>query len=529
MQFDSRALADGAQIDADVCIVGAGPAGIALARELIGQGPRVCVLESGDATPLRSAQELNRGENSGYTYMRLHDARVRAFGGTSRHWPLSDGWRSRPLDAVDFEPRPAIPHSGWPFERAHLEGYYRRAQSICDLGPYGYGADAWERPATYPFLPLGTEVRTTMFHLGRTTFERYHGELARAANVSLFLHAHVVDIATDGNPRTVDRVEAKRDDGRGFSVRARLFVLATGGIENARLLLLSDRTHRRGLGNDHDLVGRFFMEKLSTRSGFILPAASELVDRAKLYDSAVIDGHWVQAAARVDDDVIRREGLRNCVFYLLPRTQVFTSEGLRSLATLKKVMDRRPLPRDTLRHLRNVVTNVDDLARLAAHFVTRSGEGVLVVRPQAEQAPDPASRVTLGSTKDRLGLRRARLAWRMTEEDRRSIRRSQEILDQALRGAGLGRMRMPLGDEDPPALFEGNSHHIGTTRMHVDPKQGVVDQHGKVHGLTNLFVAGSSVFPTEGCSNPTLTIVALSLRLADHVKKLLAGESGADS
>ena len=147
---------------------------------------------------------------------------------------------------------------------------------------------------------------------------------------------------------------------------------------------------------------------------------------------------------------------------------------------------------------------------------------ILALRAQAEQAPNPDSRVTLGTRRDRFGQPVARVDWRPAASDRASIRASQEVVDAALRTAGLGHVEFMLGDEDPPALLEGNFHHLGTTRMHPDPADGVVDADCRVHGVRNLYVAGSSVFPTYGCSNPTLTVVALALRLADHLKKQLA-------
>jgi choline dehydrogenase-like flavoprotein len=131
--------------------------------------------------------------------------------------------------------------------------------------------------------------------------------------------------------------------------------------------------------------------------------------------------------------------------------------------------------------------------------------------------------VTLGTQRDPFGLPVARIDWRPAASDRASIRATQEAIDEALRGAGLGHVELMLGDEHPALLLEGNYHHLGATRMHTDPAMGVVDADCRVHGIQNLYVAGSSVFPTYGCSNPTLTVVALALRLADHLKKQLAG------
>jgi choline dehydrogenase-like flavoprotein len=529
MLSDARELASDQQIETDVCIVGAGPAGISIARELIGNEADVLLLESGGRDLERHAQRLNLGQSVGYPIHLPHQSRVRAFGGTSRHWfkPGDETWAARPLDSVDFEVRPGIHYSGWPFNRTHLDPYYAHAQALCGLGPFDYDPGRWADPARTPPLPLPPgPVETTVFHHGTADFDGYYQELVRAANVTLLLHASVVDLATGADPGWVDRVEVRREDGSRSFVRARLVVLAAGGIENARLLLLSRRAHHRGLGNDRDLVGRFFAERLSTRTGYIVPATPDVIGRTGFYPvHAPAPGVHVQGALRVGDAAQRERQLLNCAFFLPSRDLSFTAEAVRSVATLVKARRRRPLPAEMLGYLGNVVTGLGDLGGLARSRLRRPdpARSVLVMRVQAEQAPNPDSRVTLGTRQDRFGLPVARVDWRPTASDRASIRASQEVVDTALRSAGLGHVEFMLGDEHPPALLEGNFHHLGATRMHTDPTVGVVDADCRVHGVRNLYVAGSSVFPTYGCSNPTLTVVALALRLADHLKKQLAG------
>ena len=529
MLSDARELATDQQVEGDVCIVGAGPAGITVARELIGNGARVWLLESGGRDVERRAQRLNRGQSVGYPIHLPHQSRVRAFGGTTRHWfaPGDESWAARPLDPVDFEVRPGVRYSGWPFDRAHLDPYYAHAQALCQLGPFDYDPGRWTDPARTPPLPLpsGT-VETTLFQHGTADFDGYYQELVRAPNVTLLLHASVVDLGTGEDPGVVDRVEVRREDGSRCFVRARLVVLAAGGIENPRLLLLSRRTHGRGLGNDRDLVGRFFAERLSARTGFIVPAIPDLTGPAGFYDvHEAAPGVRVQGALRVRDAVQREGQLLNCAFFLATRSLSMTAEAVRSVATLVKARRRRPLPAGMLGHLGNIATGLGDLGAFARDRVRRpdGARSVLVLRAQAEQAPNPDSRVTLGTRRDQFGLPVARVDWRPTSSDRASIRASQEAVDTVLRAAGLGHVELMLGDEHPPALLEGNFHHLGATRMHTDPSLGVVDADCRVHGVRNLYVAGSSVFPTYGCSNPTLTVVALALRLADHLKKQLAG------
>jgi choline dehydrogenase-like flavoprotein len=526
---DARELANNQEIETDVCIVGAGPAGISVARELVGNGASVLVLESGGRGVERRAQRLNRGQSAGYPIHRLHQSRVRAFGGTSRHWlrPGDETWAARPLDPVDFEVRPGIRYSGWPFDRSDLDPYYVHAQALCRLGPFDYDPGRWADPARTPPLPLPPgPVETTLFHHGTSDFDGYYQELVRAPNVTLLLHASAVELATGEDPGRVDRVEVRRDDGSRSFVRARLVVLAAGGIENPRLLLLSRLAHRRGLGNDHDLVGRFFAERLSARTGYIVPATPDLIGRTGFYPvHAAAPGVQMQGALRVGDAAQRERQLLNCAFFLVTRDLSFTAEAVRSVATLVKARRRRPLPAELLGHVGNVVTGLGPLGAVARARLrgADAARGVLAMRVQAEQAPNPDSRVTLGTRRDRFGLPVAQVDWRPAASDRASIRASQEAVDTALRAAGLGHVEFMLGDEHPPVLLEGNFHHLGATRMHPDPAMGVVDADCRVHGVRNLYVAGSSVFPTYGCSNPTLTVVALALRLADHLKKRLAG------
>jgi choline dehydrogenase-like flavoprotein len=525
---DARELASDQQVDVDVCIIGAGPAGISVARELIGNGGQVWLLESGGRDVERRTQRLNRGQSVGYAIHRLHESRVRAFGGTSRHWmrPGDESWAARPLDPIDFEVRPGIRHSGWPFDRSHLDPYYMQAQEMCRLGPFDYDLGRWadqERTPPLPLLPGAVE--TTLFQHGTADFDGYYQELVRASNVTLLLHASVVELAAGGDPGQVDRVEVRREDGSRCFVRARMVVLAAGGIENPRLLLLSRGAHGNGFGNDHDLVGRFFAERMSARTGYFVPASPELIGRAGLYPvHEPAPGVLVQGALRVTDAVQRERQLLNCAFFLLPRNRSITAEAVRSAATLAKARRRHPLPAGIAGHLRNVATGLGDLGSYARDRLRPPDDGgVLALRVQGEQAPNPDSRVTLGTRRDRFGLPVARVEWRPADSDRVSIRATQEAIDEALREAGLGHVEFMLGDEDPPALLEGNFHHLGATRMHTDAASGVVDADCRVHGVRNLYVAGSSVFPTYGCSNPTLTVVALALRLADHLKKQLAG------
>lgn len=512
-------MAANATVEADVCIVGAGPSGIALAGELLGSGIRVCVLENGGTKEAWRTQFLLGGESVGYPYPRIVIAAVSAFGGSSHRW--GPYWHSRPLDAIDFEARDAISHSGWPFGRDHLTPYYERAERYFGLRPFDYAATTRETDACLRLTVRPGRLVTGELQHGNIVYAREYDRLALAADVQVFLRAHVAElIADDRSPGRIGGARALIAPDRSVTVKARLTVLAAGGIGNARLLLLGNTDHPGGIGNRHDLVGRYFMEHPSLRSGVVLPADSALLAQRDLFVINKPGGVSGLPILAPSEEVLREQGLQNTYFILEPRPRVFATDGVRAASTFARALRSQPLTRRFPGTVARAAVGAPAVAR-AVRAARRSEPDLLVMRIQAEQAPNPESRVTLSDKCNRLGIRNARLDWRLLASDTDSIRRAQEILGTELQAAGLGRLHDRFGDERPPALIAGLYHHLGTTRMHIDPCQGVVDPSGRVHGVPDLYVTGGSVFPSSGAANPTLTIVALALRLADELKRLL--------
>jgi choline dehydrogenase-like flavoprotein len=349
----------------------------------------------------------------------------------------------------------------------------------------------------------------------------YFDEVARSEHVRLVLNSTAVEIATDGPAGGVTKVVVANRRPARFSVKARYYVLAAGGIDNARLLLVSRRSQPAGLGNGEGLVGAFFMERMTGRTGFIVPATQDFFHRIAFYAQRKVDDTTVGAVLCSSADAVQREGLLQCAFYLVPDLRAGCSDGMRATANLARALRRRPLPPGITRQAATAVRGLPDVARARLRRRHHPPE-VVALRVQAEQAPNPDSRVSLDRTHDEFGIPRTRLDWRIGERDRWSIRRAQDMLDAELRSRGLGRVEQRLGDESPATLFLGSYHQMGTTRMHDSPRQGVVDRDCRVNGVENLYIAGASVFPTSGFANPTLTVVALALRLADHIKERLA-------
>lgn len=540
MIIDGRSVPNKALIETDVCIVGAGVAGVTLARELCGTDVRVSVLESGGLKPDSATQSLCSGENVGHPYFPLDTTRSRNFGGSSYRWlaELGDGRvgaRLRPLDAMDFEVREWVPYSGWPFDKKHLDPFYERAQLICSLGPYSYEVEEWEDPERTPRLPLNSDrVRTVMFQLcSRDVFgKQYRDEIRQAPNITTYLHATALEVETARYPDAVSGIRVACPDGKGFRVQAKLYVLALGGIETPRLLLLSRATQKNGLGNQYDLVGRFFMEHPHLASGFFLPNDPKLFQVVGLYDTHCRNGMPIEGKLALSDKVISQERLLNYCMQIEPvgnlGVQSSISEGFSTVKALGLALRHGDVA-EFNQQLSTFFPVIGEFsialyrkAMKVFKFLQRFEKVTLFrLRHMTEQAPNPHSRVTLCDDRDALGQPRVRLDWRLRAQDMRSIIRAQELIDAELRRVGLGRLKIELQDDMPPPHLKGGWHHMGTTRMHVDPKFGVVDEHCRIHGMRNVFIAGSSVFPTGGYANPTLTVVALSVRLADHIKRLM--------
>ncbi|MBV9389684.1 MAG: GMC family oxidoreductase [Chroococcidiopsidaceae cyanobacterium CP_BM_ER_R8_30] len=550
MLVDARKLSVDEVIETEVCIIGAGPAGITLAREFAHADFRVALLESGGLEFNQNTQLLAEGESVGHDFGKLETHRCRQFGGTANWWEIKIphhpiGVRYVPLDKIDFEQRDWLPYSGWPFNKSHLDPFYERAQSVCQIGPFAYDAAAWSDAGT-PQLPLnGERVTTTMFQFGpRTAFTKDGlNEINQASNITTYLNANVLEIETNATARTITRVRVACLEGNEFWVCAKVFILATGAMENAQLLLLSNKQQQTGLGNHNDLVGRFFMDHPFVDGGLLLPADPQIFKQTALYDLRLVNHVAVMGKLTLTEAVMHHEQLLNISALLFPRPKSYQSLAANSLEILRKNFRDRELPQDFSKHFSNVIVGLDYILPAVYRRLTKQqnffpnlGSGgwsylqanerrfvTFEVLYFTEQAPNPNNRVMLSTQRDRLGRRQVLLHNRVwSDMEISSIKRAQAIFTAEIARAGLGQLQTKRDGELPRMQGPGAHHHMGTTRMHNDPKQGVVDENCQVHGISNLFIAGSSVFPTGGFANPTLTIIALSIRLADHVKIVMA-------
>ena len=549
MHIDARSIHSDDVISADLCIAGAGVAGVTLAREFTRSGVSVLLLESGGIHPDRQMQGLLWGENVGHAYYPLDNARSCGFGGSAHKWLIDLpenqlGARIHPLEEIDFKERSWVPHSGWPFDRTHLNPYYRRAQALCRSGPYSYQAADWEEGGVNPCLEMDpNRVATTIFHFTdrRTFVSHYLDEIKGSDTVRLLTHATLLEMETSSNPREISALHIGTPAGNRFRVRARQYVLSLGAIECARTLLLSQTEGRSAIGNQHDLVGRYFMEHPHLWSGRWIPSANLDLRRLGLYRLHAMKGTPIMGKL-ITTETVQREGkLLNYCVSVHPLVKRYTHDivpvwPIDNWPLLKPdghrtdsaAPSQTPLKTPSKPLKTALMEQVKEAGRhLMGGMLQRHRPKVVhfTLNHMAEQAPNPDSRVVLSNEADFLGRRRVRLDWRLTALDIQSIITSQEIVDAELRRIGAGGLKIDYDTRRVKQKIQGGWHHMGTTRMHADPRRGVVDPNSKVHDTANLYIAGPSVFPTSGYANPVLTIVALAIRLADHLKGVLRSSS----
>jgi choline dehydrogenase-like flavoprotein len=507
MYTDARNLPDETLIEGDICIMGAGAAGISMAMEWIGKPHKVILLEGGGFEYESQMQDLYKGKTTGQRYYPLESARLHYFGGTTGHWA---GFCS-PLDPIDFEQREWVPYSGWPIKRSDLDPFYARAHKNLDLGPYEYQDSYWEaKDASLDSLPFDQKVvfnKMWQFSPPTRFGTKYRDTIINAPNIHLYTYANVTNIDATENISTIKQVTVKNFAGKSHTVKAKYFIMACCAMQNARLLLASDKQSPKGLGNDHDLVGRYFMEHLEIKSAELWLTKPEAL---KLY---AIDFGKTKARAElaISAEMQRKHKILNGTASFTPLDIARKQPAFIDMWTA-----------DTAQRKKNMAKF--DAAEKKGN--TQGGHSSYQLFTRIEQAPNPDSRITLDTEKDALGVPRAMLHWVLTPLEKRSIREIYKIIGQQSGIAEKGRVRLMeyLRDENDdtwPEFTGGGWHHMGTTRMSDDPKKGVVDANCKVHGISNLYIAGSSCYATAGAPNPTLTLVALTIRLADHLKAIV--------
>ena len=504
----------------DVCVIGAGAAGISLSLTLARKGIDVLLLESGGEEPDTESDELNKGEIVGLPHVGMHEGRFRALGGTTTRW----GGQMLPLQEIDFEERSWIAYSGWPIEHSSLSHYYESALSFSGLGKsIRDDTEVWKRIALdVPYLGQGIETYVTRWCPEPNFARLYAEELKRQPSLKCILHATVTGF--DSNGGRVTTLIAKNLHRQTLIVSANRFVLCLGGIETARCLLqpLNNGTLPPWTS---DLVGRFFQDHPGIQCADVLPKDRHTLH--KFFDNIFLNGHKYQPRFRLSASAQRHLRLPNIAGIILFQSK--RSEALSETRQFFRAMLQRPtVNRAVIQSTFNAIAtgSLSLLARqawraLVQHRAFNLDDLGFRLGAQLEQVPNPNSRICLSDQCDSLGIRRAQLDWRLGNAELESIAKFAKVVKECFRRQGIGEVIIDTDVEisSPQVLsrVRDQNHHMGTARMAYTQKYGVVDPNLRLFGTENTYVCSSAVFPTSGNSNPTHTIIALALRLADHL------------
>ena len=529
MLMDLREFPDGRSLYADVCVIGGGPAGLTAAVELSKSFGKVVLLESGAVELEPETQALFEGRDIGVS-CDLVGGRLRMLGGATNHW----GGRCNRLEESDFDAHAWIPNSGWPIKRSDLDPYYARAWALLGFKDSYPSSARIENDLKHKSFALRSDSLELMLWqyawqgaAAPLNFASKYLDFARqSAKLDVILHANAVKLSRNDDLDRVLAVHAVGLDGKELQVSATRFVLACGGIENARVLLRGDGV--RAVGNDHDCVGRFLMQHPRAVSAKIFLPRRALMESlsSDLYQTGKTTLAPVEVGLKMRKAFRESLGLVGAdASFRIYASDLGKLPGLVAAKRLHAGLEAGAWPTDTGELYLDMIRDLDkfyDLAMYRLHLDEASKDHVVEVEIDLEQAPNRDSRVTLDSANDALGVPKVVTDWRIDGLTKRTAVEFTKQVAVTIQSMGLGRVRLEpwISESTEQTPLGPTNHYLGTTRMSEDPKSGVVDSHCKVHGVENLFVVGSSVFPTSGHVNPTLTILALSLRLADHLSSL---------
>ena len=564
MIIDARNISRDENLSCDVCIIGAGASGITVALECARKNLDVIVLEAGNRRFDARNQDLYRGSIADPEgHAPLHESRVRRLGGTTSLW----GGRCIAFDNIDFERRPYVPLSGWPIRREDLEPYYAIAHSYCDIGSVSYDASAVFPAASWQMIPGFAEGdiltgKLERWNRGRDFGKAYFKDLKQAANIRLLLNASCSNIESCSEGTRISTVEATSLHRNNFRISAKAFVLSAGALEVTRLLLNSNSVHSEGIGNHSGWLGRCYMGHLV---GHICKVTF-LCDPDEIEYGFELDADGIYCRRRfgISEEAQRRLNIMNFVAYLdnAPKYDPSHRNGMLSFAYLalsmpglKSVLapgyqlrlatrpremvyseNYRPVDPRYLSHLKNICADLPKVARELPDFfykrflhaprlpgfVLKEGSGVYFLNYLSEQSPHRDSRISLSNERDFFGMAKLHVDYRIQENDIQSIYKAHQLLDRELRRQQCGYLTFLRPDAIDHIREQAGDgiHQIGTTRMSDEPANGVVDRNCRVHGIANLFVASSSIFPTSSHASPTLTIVAVAARIADRLERI---------
>jgi choline dehydrogenase-like flavoprotein len=542
-------------INCDICIIGAGAAGITLAKELNNTNKSILLIESGDFEFNTETQNLYDGEEyitEGMTRREtnvhgLMSFRLRYFGGTTMHWTGG----CSPLDKIDFQKRDWVLNSGWPIGLSDLDEYYRRAQDILDLSSSEYSDKLWHDLGINPF-EFDTNKITTSFRQrsgylkwnrardwvdengspnGSVKFgKKFRKTLSNSKNIKVITNANSISLNENRYRNHIESLDISSiTENSKATIKAKSYVLCAGGFENPRLLLNSGDKEKGGLANQNGIVGRYYLGHPHAQFCTLFTSDSHIAHKFS-YDFSmdkVINRNLREPFISFTDSIKADNGMLNCGIWVIP--ELVESSGISSALSIYQDMKiRNQFPSNLAKNMTNILRNLDTVILQTYRYVNNKPIQYPVKNNIrffciTEQEPIYNSRVHLSKNKDRLGQNRIIVDWVLSGKEKYTIRSAAKMLGVEFGRLGLGRVKLDdwlFEDDNTLGPMTDAAHPSGTTRMSKTPKDGVVDINCRAHFVDNLFISGSSVFPTNGFHSPTPTIVALSIRLADYLKNL---------
>jgi hypothetical protein len=508
----------------DLCIVGGGVAGIVVANELAATGIKIALVESGGEQYHQATQDLYQANSTDFPFPNTSYSRLRFLGGSSNHWENN----TSPLSESDFKKRDGINNSGWPIKYSDFVSYYKKAESYCGVGNDGYSLDSWITTSGMKDLVANSsKIETRIAKVSKSPtrfFEQYGDKLVNSENVEIITFSNIVDIEYNEDTKRVERAVFKTLKGNEFLISANRFVMCLGGIENARMLLHFNKKYRNKLGNESDSVGRYLMEHPTPRAAHLIAEKTAELD---LYLGYKDDYRSILGFVSLTDKAVEENESINLRMPFIPQSNYILSDGISSSHIFRESLSNYNLPEDASSHAWNILSDIDMVIESIARksfdmrlFDHASEIGGYDIPMMMEQTPDKGNRIILSNKRDKLGLAKIDVHYRVTDTDKQRLWRSLDICAKEIAMLGFGRIKTLK--ERSLRLWRDqlgfSQHHMGTTRMANSPSNGVVSENLKIFGTNNFYLSGSSVFPTGGSVPPTLTIVALSIRLAEHLK-----------
>jgi choline dehydrogenase-like flavoprotein len=532
--IDATTLNYTQEISTEVCIIGTGIAGSILAVELSSEFDQITLIESGNTAPDFQLQSLNDVEHIGIPFRKNFYNRIRQYGGACNIWP----GRTMVMSQTDFNNRPWINKSGWPIKYKELNNYYNLAGKFLGINNTNhYQFEHWIKTLNLNELSLFDSniikpaiaiwaKKTSRFGLG----SKYQRLLEDLQNVITYSNATVTELQLNDALNTIINIKAATTNNKKLIIKSKVFILACGALENARLLLVSNKQKNSGIGNENDIVGRYFMEHPKIIKG-------KVILNKKIYLPTIVGTYFSNGKIKIGfslhEKVQKERNLLNCYTALEPQV---SEDVKKSYAFVIRAMKRllrkgysggRFNKKEKIAEIPNMIYELppmdlmphsfykyyDKLKKILLNNVTDT----YVMINYCEQEPDYNSRIVLSNNKDIFGIQKIKLDWKIGSKEAMSVFEIQNSIDHQLKKLDYGFVE-DIIDPFETNSFTDASHHMGTTRMSISQSEGVVDSDCKVFSTSNLFVAGSSVFPVSGYANPTLTIAALTIRLADHIK-----------